>query len=276
MEKIRKAVIPAAGSGKRFYPLTRAQPKEMLPILDKPVIHYVVEEAFKSGLDEILIIVGHGKDAIIEYFDYNLLDDEMDQYGIKNLPDIYFIRQKKPLGLGDAIKYAEKFVEDDPFVVLLGDTIYVPLGKKTVTKQIIEKYRFLGKPMIGVEKVKPEKIKDYGIIGGERIGEDIWEVKSLVEKPEPEKAPSDLGIVGIYILDYRIFDYLRKIKLGKNNEYQLTDALSLYANENELFATTFDGKRYDIGTKELWLKAFVEFLKRDKRFSNIINEGSRK
>jgi len=258
---IKKAVIPAAGTGKRFYPLTRAMPKEMLPLLDKPVIHYVVVEAVKSGLDEILIIVGHGKEAIIDYFDYNRLDEEMDNYGIRDFPSIYFIRQKEQLGLGDALKYSEKFVGDDPFVVLLGDTVYVSSTKKTVTRQLIDVYDKLKSPLIAVERVKREKMKDYGIISGEKIKKNLWKVDYLVEKPEPDKAPSDLGITGIYILDNKIFDYLNKIKIGKNNEYQLTDALNLYVKENSLYASSFNGKRYDIGTKELWYEAFIEFLK---------------
>ena len=258
---IKKAVIPAAGTGKRFYPLTRAMPKEMLPLLDKPVIHYVVEEAVKSGLDEILIIVGHGKESIIDYFDYNDLDKEMDNYGIRNFPSIYFIRQKEQLGLGDALKYSKKFVDDDPFVVLLGDTVYVSNTEKTVTRQIIDVYDKLESPLIAVEKVKKEKIKDYGMISGKKIRRNLWKIRYLVEKPEPDRAPSDLGITGIYILDNKIFDYLSRIKIGKNNEYQLTDALNLYAKENDLYASSFKGKRYDIGTKELWYEAFMEFLK---------------
>jgi len=261
---IKKAVIPAAGIGKRFYPLTRAMPKEMLPLLDKPVIHYVVEEAVKSGLDEILIIIGHGKEAIIDYFDYNYLDEEMDNYGISNFPSIYFIRQKKQLGLGDALRYSEKFVGDDPFVVLLGDTVYISDTEKTVTRQLIDVYDKLKSPLIAVEKVKKGKIKDYGIISGEKIKRNLWKIYSLVEKPEPDKAPSDIGITGIYILDNKIFDYLNKIKIGKNNEYQLTDALNLYAKENDLYASSFKGKRYDIGTKELWYEAFIEFFKNTK------------
>ncbi|MGC9123995.1 MAG: UTP--glucose-1-phosphate uridylyltransferase [Thermoplasmata archaeon] len=266
MTRVRKAVIPAAGTGKRFYPLTRAQPKEMLPILDKPVIHYVVEEAVKSGLDEILIIVGHGKDAIIDYFDYHVLDETMDNYGIRNLPDIYFIRQKQPLGLGDALKYAEKFVDDDPFAVLLGDTIYVSKSNKTVTSQLLDVYSKIKAPVIAVEKVKREKIRDYGIISGKKIKNSLWKVDYLIEKPEPENSPSNLGITGIYILQSDIFEYLKKIGPGKNNEYQLTDALNLLAKEKDLYAHIFIGKRYDIGTKELWYKVFMNFLKNNKNY----------
>jgi len=257
---IRKVVIPAAGAGKRFYPLTRAMPKEMLPILDKPVIHYVVEEAVKSGIDEILIIVGHGKDAIINYFDYNNMDEELDNYGIRDFPSIYFIRQKQPLGLGDALRYAEKFVGEELFVVLLGDTIYVSETKKTVLKQLLDVYEETKTPLIAVEEVSIDKIKDYGIISGKKVKNNLWKIDHLIEKPEPDEAPSNLGITGIYILDNKIFDYLKKIKKGKNNEYQLTDALNLYAKENDLYASTFKGKRYDIGTKELWYKTYMEFL----------------
>jgi len=261
MTKVRKAVIPAAGFGKRFYPLTRAQPKEMLPILDKPVIHYVVEEAVKSGLDEILIIVGHGKDAIIDYFDYHVLDETMDDYGIRDFPDIYFIRQKHPLGLGDSLKYAKKFVADEPFVVLLGDTIYVSDLKKTVTSQLLDIYEKIKAPVLAVENVKREKTRDYGIVSGKAIERNLWKLNYLIEKPEPENAPSNLGITGIYILNNKIFDYLEKIGPGENNEYQLTDALNLLALENDLYAATFKGKRYDIGTMDLWIKTFIEFAK---------------
>lgn len=261
MSKIRKAVIPAAGAGKRFYPLTRAQPKEMLPVFDKPVIHYVVEEAVKSGLDEILIIVGQGKDAIINYFDYNNLDDTLDEYGIRSFPDIFFVRQKRPLGLGDSLRYAEKFVGGDPFVLLLGDTIYRSHRKETVTSQIINSYNRVKNPILAVEKVREEKIPDYGIISGKSVGKSVWKIDSLVEKPAAKEAPSDLGIVGIYILNAEIFPYLRKIKAGRNGEFQLTDALNLFCRDNDLYATIFDGDRYDIGTKELWIEAFIEFLK---------------
>jgi len=258
---IRKVVIPAAGTGKRFYPLTRAMPKEMLPILDKPVIHYVVEEAVRSGLDDILIIVGHGKDAIINYFDYNIMDEELDNYGIRDFPSIYFIRQKQPLGLGDALRYAEKFVGEEPFVVLLGDTIYVSETRKTVLKQLLDVYEEIKKPLIAVEEVSIDKIKDYGIISGKNVKNNLWKINYLIEKPEPNEAPSNLGITGIYILDNKIFYYLKEIKKGKNNEYQLTDALNLYAKENDLYATTFKGRRYDIGTKNLWYKTYVDFLR---------------
>jgi UTP--glucose-1-phosphate uridylyltransferase len=165
------------------------------------------------------------------------------------------------LGLGDALRYAEKFVGEEPFVVLLGDTIYVSETKKTVLKQLLDVYEKIKSPLIAVEEVSIDKIKDYGIISGKKVKNNLWKIDYLVEKPEPNEAPSNLGITGIYILDNKIFDYLKKIKKGKNNEYQLTDALNLYAKENNLYASTFKGKRYDIGTKELWYKTYMEFLK---------------
>jgi UTP--glucose-1-phosphate uridylyltransferase len=260
---IKKAVIPAAGLGKRFYPLTRAQPKEMLPILDRPVIHYVVEEAVKSGLDEILIIVGKGKDAIINYFDKSDLDDKVsDNYGLEDLPNIYFVRQKEQKGLADAIGYAEGFIGDEPFTVLLGDTIYTSNTKETVTKQIIGVFEKYKKPTIAVEKVKREKIKDYGIIDGKEIERGVYKIQNLVEKPSPEAAPSDIGITGTYILEPDIFEYLKRIGPGANGEYQLTDALRLLCKEKDLLGTTFNGTRYDIGTKDQWIKTFIEFSKK--------------
>ena len=259
---IKKVVIPAAGLGKRFYPLTRAQPKEMLPIVDKPVIHYVVEEAIKSGLDEILIIVGKGKEAIINYFDKaNLYEDLEKEYGIDNFPNIYFIRQKEQLGLADAIRYAKSFVGNEPFVVLLGDTIYKSGNQFTVTQQLVNLYMERKLPIIAVEEVSKEKIKDYGIIGGNKISENIWLIKDLVEKPQAANAPSNIGITGAYILEPDIFDYINSIKIGVNNEYQLTDALKLLCKDKDLLGYKFDGKRYDIGTKELWIKTFLEFSK---------------
>ena len=261
MQKIRKAVIPAAGIGSRFYPLTRAQPKEMLPILDKPVIHYVVEEAVNSDLDEILIIVGAGKDAIINYFDRNDLDEKMDQYGIKDLPDIYFVRQKEQRGLADAIRYGRHFTRDEDFVVLLGDTIYLSNDNKTVTSKILDVYYKYALPVLAVEEVPENKLKDYGIIKGEEIEKGIYKVKKIVEKPDVAEAPSHIGITGIYVLGDYIYDYLDTISPGKNGEFQLADAYNLFLDKRDVMAAKIDGKRYDIGTKELWIRTFQEFLK---------------
>ncbi len=267
---IRKAVIPAAGIGSRFYPLTRAQPKEMLPVLDKPIIHYVVEEAVNSGLDEILIIVGAGKDSIIDYFDSNKMDDKFAGYGLETLPEIYFVRQKSQDGLADAISYSEKFVDDEPFVVLLGDTIYKSFTEETVTSQIIKTFNMWNKPTIAVEKVPREKISDYGIISGHEMEPGVWKIEKMVEKPEPDVAPSDIGITGIYILDQSIFQVLDELDPGRNGEYQLTDALSIISKKTGIIGSEFKGVRYDIGTKSLWIKTFLEFAKQDERFKNLL------
>ena len=264
LERIRKCVIPAAGMGTRFYPLTRAQPKEMLPILDKPVIHYVVEEAVNSGLDEILIIVGAGKDSIINYFDRHKLDDRFDDYGLKNIPDIYFVRQKEQKGLADAITYGHKFTGDDNFVVLLGDTIYKSFDDHTVTSHIISEFIRLRSPIVAVEKIPKEKVIDYGVVEVEdrdRQLENYFKVKGVVEKPEISKAPSDMGITGIYAFHPEIFDYISLLSPGKNNELQLSDAINNMAVERDVFAVVINGIRYDIGSKELWYKTFMQFYK---------------
>lgn len=263
MQKIRKAVIPAAGRGSRFYPLTRAQPKEMLPILDKPVIHFVVEEAVKSGLDEILIIVGAGKDAIINYFDRHDLDDTMDKYGLRDIPSIYFVRQREQRGLADAIRYAKHFTGDDDFVVLLGDTIYVSYDNVTVTSKVLNSYYRYQLPTIAVEQVPDYKIKDYGIVKCEEKESGIYKVGQIVEKPEIADAPSNLGITGIYVLGDYIYDYLDAVYPGKNGELQLADAYNLLIKKMDVIGAKIEGKRYDIGTKEMWVRTFVEFAKKE-------------
>lgn len=270
MGRIKKCVIPAAGIGKRFYPLTRAQPKEMLPILDKPVIHYVVEEAINSGLDEILIIVGAGKDSIINYFDKHELDETMDSYGLRDFPEIYFVRQKEQRGLADAIKYAQRFTGDEDFVVLLGDTIYRSNDARTVTSQIIDKYYKVASPVIAVEKVHPEKVVDYGIIEPEIQDQELLKIMSVVEKPEISKAPSNLGITGIYSFQSEIYNYIADISPGRNNELQLSDAINNMAKERNVFGCIINGKRYDIGSKELWYRTFNEFAKGHLKASELV------
>ena len=266
MARIRKCVIPAAGLGSRFYPLTRAQPKEMLPVLDRPVIHYVVEEAVKSGLDEILIIIGSGKDSIINYFDRHSLDDKAENSGVIDFPDIYFIRQKSPLGLADSIRYTRGFTNDEPFIVLLGDTIYRSSSKITVTRQLINLYGKYSSPCLSLEAVPLEKVKDYGMVKTDRISGDIVRIKGVIEKPLPSQSPGNLGITGIYAFQSDIYDYIRKIKPGKNGEYQLSDAIDLMCKERDMYGHIIKGKRYDIGTKELWVKTFIEFANTDRRF----------
>ena len=268
MDRIRKVVIPAAGMGKRFYPLTRAQPKEMLPILDKPVIQYVVEEAVKSGLDEILIIVGYGKDAIINYFDKHPLDDEMDSYGIRDFPDIYFVRQKEQKGLADALRYAEGFVSGEPFVVLLGDTFYKS-HERTSTSFLMDLYYKYGMSCISIEKVPQSKISDYGVVEVKPFF-DQFKVIKIIEKPSLAEAPSDFGATGSYVLKSEIFDDLKNITPGKNGEYQLADAFNVLARKDGMLASPLVGKRYDVGTKELWISTFFEFAKSDPRYRELL------
>lgn len=267
MDKIRKAVIPAAGLGSRMYPLTRAQPKEMLPVLDKPVIQYVVDEALSAGLDEILIIVGKGKESIINYFDRTELDLKLDAK--PDFPEVFFVRQREQKGLADAVKYAKKFVNDEPFLVLAGDTIYKSNTEKTVAQQIIDVFNRKSSTAIGLEKVPMEKVGHYGIIKGDEVEKGLHLIKDMVEKPEISEAPSNLAITAAYALQPDIFNFIDKIKPGKNNEYQLTDALNLMCKERDVFGIEIDGKRYDIGSKEFWVETFIEFAREDGRFSHV-------
>lgn len=270
MTKLNKVVITAGGLGTRFYPLTRSQPKEMLPVLDKPVIQYVVEEAVNSGLDEILIIVGKGKDSIIDYFDRNSLEDRFVDSTIDQLPEIYFVRQKEQIGLGDSIKYARKFVDDQDFVIMLGDTIYLSNSSETVTSQLISKFKEHGPPIIAVEKVQDSKIHDYGIISGKQVGRNTWLIEDMVEKPTFEEAPSNIGVTGTYILSEDVFDYLDNLIPGRNGEYQLTDALNMMCHKRKTLGIEFEGTRYDIGDKESWVKTFMLFALQDERFRNLL------
>lgn len=267
MAKIRKAIIPAAGLGSRMYPLTRAQPKEMLPILDKPVIHHVVDEILSAGIDQILIIVGKGKESIINYFDYNELDSKFNI--TPDFPEIFFVRQREQKGLADAVKYAKKFVNDEPFLVLAGDTIYKSRTNKTVVRQLLDIFDKTQSTSICLEEVPMEKTKYYGIVKGEKVDNNVYLIKDMIEKPEISEAPSNLAITAAYALEPEIFDFINNINPGKNNEYQLTDALNLMCKEKDLFGVKIDGKRYDIGSKEFWVETFIEFAKNDKRFSDL-------
>ena len=267
---IRKAVIPAAGLGTRFLPATKAQPKEMLPVVDKPVIQYVVEEATASGIKNILIITGKGKRAIEDHFDKseqkNVVLDEIDE--MMNGVNIFYTRQKEPKGLGDAVYYAKSFVGDEAFALLLGDTITVP----GCTKELIKKYNVFKTSIIAVEKVPKEKISSYGIIKGKEVEEGIYLVDDLVEKPSIEEAPSNLGILGRYILTPTIFDAIEQTPLGKGDEIQLTDALCLAREWEKIYAYVYRGRRYDIGNKLDWLKSNIALSLADKRFNNDIDK----
>ena len=265
-----KAVIPAAGFGTRFLPATKAQPKEMLPVFDKPTIQYVIEEAVASGIDDILIVTGKGKRSIEDHFDKSFeLEHTLKEAGkeefleqiqaITDLADIYYVRQKEQKGLGDAIYCAKKHIADEPFAVMLGDTIMK--GKYPCTKQLIDTYNKYDSSAIALEKVPKEKVERYGIIDGVEIEKNIYDIKKLVEKPPISEAPSNLAIMGRYVLSPEIFDNIEKTTPGVGGEIQLTDALSQLDN---IYGAIFDGKTYDIGNRLDWLKTSIEFALEDE------------
>ncbi len=272
---ISKAIIPAAGLGTRFLPATKAQPKEMLPIIDTPAIQYVVQECVDSGIEDILIISGKGKRSIEDHFDRNpelesKIQEKEDEVlytqlrHIEDMANIHFIRQKELNGLGDAIYHARFHCGKDPFAVLLGDTIIDSVIP--VTQQLIDTYEQYRQTIIAVETVPRDKVSRYGIAGGSKISDRLMQLDELIEKPEVDKAPSNLAIAGRYILTHEIFDALEKTPRGKGNEIQLTDALRLLLKRNSIFALTIEGKRYDIGNKMDFLKTTVEFALKRKEF----------
>ena len=263
---IKKAVIPAAGLGTRFLPITKNSPKEMLPLVDKPAIQYVVEEAVASGIDDILIITGRGKRAIEDHFDKAfelewVLKNKNDSKAleeierISHLADIHYIRQKEALGLGHAILCAKKHIGEEAFAVLLGDDIV--FADVPCTKQLSQQYEKQRASIIAVEHVLPDRIEGYGVVkvsDREMKEEHLHRVEDLIEKPNREEAPSDLGILGRYILTPEIFDCIERTKPGVGNEIQLTDALRLLNKEEAVYAYEFNGRRYDLGNKMEWLK----------------------
>ncbi len=269
--KIRKAVIPAAGLGTRFLPATKAQPKEMLPIVDKPTIQYIVEEAIASGIESILIITGRSKRAIEDHFDKSYeLEEELKRNGkdellymveeISNMVDVHYIRQKEPKGLGHAIMCAEVFTGEEPFAVLLGDDVVVS-EEKPALKQLMDVYEQYNTTVIGVQRVNKDDVYKYGIVNPLVKSGDyrLHKVKALVEKPDKESAPSNIAILGRYVITPDIFGILKTITPGKNGEIQLTDALNAQAAKKDVYAYEFSGKRYDVGEKLGFLKATVEF-----------------
>jgi UTP--glucose-1-phosphate uridylyltransferase len=282
---IKKAVIPAAGFGTRFLPATKAQPKEMLPIIDTPVIQYVIQECVDSGIEDILIISGKGKRSIEDHFDRNFeleerikeKEDEIlynQMRHIENMANIHYVRQKELNGLGDAIYHARHHCGNEPFAVLLGDTILDSVIP--VTQQMIDIYQQYGQTVIAVEEVPKDKVNRYGIVGGKKISERILQLDQMIEKPDIDKAPSNLAIAGRYILTPEIFPALEKTARGKGNEIQLTDALRILLKQEDIVAYTIEGKRYDIGNKLDFLKTTVEFaLRRDefaKPFADFLKE----
>ena len=282
MKKIRKAVIPAAGFGTRFLPATKATPKEMLPIVDKPTIQYIVEEALQSGIEEILIITGHGKRAIEDHFDTNIdLELQLRQQGKDSLLhlvqdissiNIHYIRQKHMRGLGDAIRCAESFIDNEPFAVLLGDdVVYNP--EQPALKQMMDAFSRLGATMLGCQEVPQELVSRYGIVQGQPTDDDrVVKLIDMVEKPAVDEAPSRLAALGRYILTPDIFEILRRVQPGKGGEIQLTDALRLMADREAVYAYTFSGRSYDTGNKLGFLKATVEYALRREDLGDAFRE----
>lgn len=265
---IKKAVIPAAGFGTRFLPATKSQPKEMLPIVDTPTIQHVVEEAVLSGITDILMIIGKGKRSIEEHFDRNFeLESQLEDKGkdselerlrnITSMANIHFIWQKELNGLGDAIKYARFHVNDEPFAILLGDTLIQSNNRIPVTRQLIEVYNRFKSSVVALEEVDPALVSRYGVIDGKEISDGVFRVEDFIEKPEVDRAPSNLAIASRYILTSEIFEYLDRIQPGVNNEVQLTDAMQLMVKDKNMYGLKFDGVRYDIGNKLDFLKTNV-------------------
>lgn len=266
--KVKKAVIPAAGLGTRFLPATKAQPKEMLCIVDKPAIQYIVEEALASGIEEILIIVGRNKESIANHFDKtpeldHLLEskgkDELLKIseGLSEMANIHFVRQKEAKGLGHAVLCAKAFVGDEPFAVLLGDDIVT--GEVPALKQLIDAYDEYESSILGVQTVAKDQVDKYGIVDGEMLKDRTYRVNRLVEKPSIAEAPSNVAALGRYVLTPEIFEALEKTPLGKGGEIQLTDGMDILRETQDIMAYDFEGKRYDTGDKLGYLKATVEF-----------------
>jgi UTP--glucose-1-phosphate uridylyltransferase len=285
MKVVRKAVIPAAGLGTRFLPATKAQPKEMLPLVDKPAIQWVVEEAVRCGIRDILIITGRGKRSIEDHFDrtfeleYYLeqggKDDQLKQMQeIAEMADIHYVRQGEPRGLGHAVSAARQHVGDEPFVVMLGDDIMS--DESTVLHDMLQAHQRFGRSVVALKQVAPAEISSYGCAAADAVDGAIVRVEEIVEKPTPEEAPSNLAVMGRYIFTPEIFDALDRVQPGKNGEIQLTDAISLLLEEQEVYGYCFERGRYDIGNKLDYLRATVELaLARDDlrpAFSEFLRE----
>ena len=280
MKKVRKAIIPAAGLGTRFLPATKAQPKEMLPIVDKPAIQYIIEEAIASGIEEILIITGRNKRSIEDHFDKSVeLENQLKEQGKYDLlglieeisqVDIHYIRQKEAKGLGHAVLCAKQFVGNEPFAVMLGDDIVD--AEVPCLRQLIDVYDDCQGTVLGVQEVAKDKVSSYGIVNPKKVKENIWQAVDLIEKPGIEEAPSQLAVLGRYILEPEIFALLEKTEPGRGNEIQLTDAICKLAHEKPGYAYNFSGRRYDIGDKQGYLEATVEYaLKRPEIRDKFLN-----
>ena len=279
-KSVKKAIIPAAGLGTRFLPATKAQAKEMLPIVDKPTLQYIIEEAIESGIEEILIVTGRNKKSIEDHFDRSVeLELELEQKGktamlemvqdISNMVNIHYIRQKEPKGLGHAIHCAKSFIGDEPFAVLLGDDIVD--ASTPCLKQMIDAYDEYKTTVLGVQEVARENVDKYGILNVKHIEDRVYKVKDMVEKPSIEEAPSNIAILGRYIITPEIFNILENQAPGKGGEIQLTDALQTLATKEAIYAYNFEGRRYDVGDKLGFLEATVDFaLKRPELRDDFI------
>lgn len=276
MAKITKAVIPAAGLGTRFLPATKAVPKEMIPIVDRPTIQYIIEEAAQAGITDLLIITSRTKKAIEDHFDKSYeLETELEKSGktalleemkqIRSMMNIQYVRQAEPKGLGHAIYCAKSFVGNEPFAVLLGDDVVY--SQKPCLLQMIEKFEEYQASILGVQSVAQSEVSKYGIVSGEQVSDRMWRVHDMVEKPKQEEAPTNVAVLGRYIIMPEIFEHLEKTKPGAGGEIQLTDALKTLAKEQEMYAYDFVGRRYDVGNKMGFLEATVEYALRREDLS---------
>lgn len=271
MMNVRKAIIPAAGLGTRFLPATKAQPKEMLPIVDKPTIQYIIEEAVEAGIQDIIVVTGRNKRSIEDHFDRSIeLELELEKSGkqemldmvrdISDMANIHYIRQKEPRGLGHAILAAQHFIGDEPFAVLLGDDVVV--SRQPCLGQMLDVFKEYQTSILGVQTVAHEVVDKYGIIAGKQVDERVYKVNDMVEKPAQEEAPSNVAVLGRYIITPEIFRFLETQDAGKGGEIQLTDALKRLAKEQAMYAYDFKGHRYDVGSKVGFIQANIEFALR--------------
>lgn len=279
--KVRKAIIPAAGLGTRFLPATKAQPKEMLPIVDKPTIQYIIEEAVEAGIQDIIIVTGRNKRSIEDHFDRSIeleLELEKNQKteilemvkGISEMANIHYIRQKEPRGLGHAILAAQHFIGDEPFAVLLGDDVVI--SKQPCLGQMLDVFREYQTSILGVQTVPHEVVDKYGIIAGKQVDDRVYKVQDMVEKPAQDEAPSNIAVLGRYIITSEIFKFLETQDAGKGGEIQLTDALKRLAKEQAMYAYDFKGHRYDVGTKTGFIQANIEFALRNEELRQEMTE----
>lgn len=273
MAKIKKAVFPVAGFGTRFLPVTKSSPKEMLPLVDKPLIHYGVKEAVEAGIEQVILITGRGKRAIEDYFDisfelefhlklHNKEEIIEDMRQISNMADFVYLRQEEPKGLGHAILRSKDVVGDEPFIVVLPDDIIV--NEKGAIAQLIEVYNKYNCSVLGLEMIDKSETDKYGIANGVQFEDDIYKLDYFIEKPKPDESPSNIAIIGRYIFTPRIFEELQKIPYGKNKELQLTDAIKTLSTKEAVYGKIIEGKRFDCGSKLGFLKATVELSLMDE------------